>query len=171
MHGSVRYSKLMLTCHWLTAVLVILAYLTSEGGAHVRADPPFIHIILGLSVLLLTLPRLLGRLVGGVPPPLESTPERMTRLARIGHGTLYFLLIAVPVTGWFTVSRLGLGIELLGFHLPSLTASVQGDPGPIANLHQVGGNLLLIIAGFHAAVALWHFFRLRDGTLQRMWPF
>jgi cytochrome b561 len=166
-----RYSKLMLTFHWLTAALVILAYLTSEGGAGVRADPPLTHIILGLSVLLLTLPRLLGRLVGGVPPPLESTPVRMTRLARIGHGTLYFLLIAVPITGWLTVSRLGLSIELLGFHLPSLTASVQGDPGPIANLHQVGGNLLLIIAGFHAAVALWHFFRLRDRTLQRMWPF
>jgi superoxide oxidase len=166
-----RYSKLMLTFHWLTAALVILAYLTSEGGAGVRADPPLTHIILGLSVLLLTLPRLLGRLVHGVPPPLESAPERMMHLARIGHWTLYFLLIAMPITGWLTVSRLGLSIELLGFHLPSLTASVQGDPGPIANLHQVGGNLILIIAGFHAAIALWHFFRLRDRTLQRMWPF
>src|SRR6267154_1090407 len=103
----------MSTLHWLTAALVILAYLTSEGGTRVRADPPFTHIFLGLSVLLFTLPRLLGRLFGGVPPPLESTPERMIRLARVGHGTLYFLLIAVPLAGWFTVSRLGLSIELL----------------------------------------------------------
>jgi cytochrome b561 len=41
----------MLIFHWATAALVLLAYLTSEGGASVRTDPPTTHIVLGLSVL------------------------------------------------------------------------------------------------------------------------
>jgi cytochrome b561 len=150
---------------------VILAYLTSEGGPQVRESPPTVHILLGLSVLSLTLPRLLGRLRGGVPSPLETLSKRMTLVAGIGHATLYVLLFAVPITGWITLSRLGLNIDMFGLKLPFLTAPVDGDPGPIANLHQLGGNLLLGIAAIHAAYALWHFLWLRDKALQRMWPF
>jgi len=56
----------MLIFHWATAALMLLAYLTSEGGASVRTDPPTTHIVLGLSVLFLTLPRLLLRYLRGV---------------------------------------------------------------------------------------------------------
>ena len=168
---SARYSKFMSIFHWLIAVLVILAYLTSEGGPRVRSNPPTVHILLGLSVLALTLPRLFGRLLVGVPSPLETISKRLTRVAGIGHATLYVLLLAVPITGWFTLSRLGLSIELFGLKVPFLIAPVDGHPGLIADLHQIGGNLLLGIAAFHAAIALWHFIWLRDKTLQRMWPF
>ena len=166
-----RYSRLICTFHWLTAALVLLAYLTSDGGARVRTQPQTLHVILGLSVLTLTLSRLLARFARGVPPPPESTHKRMIRLAHIGHRVIYLLLLAVPVTGWFTVSRLGLRIELSGHQLPLLTAAVQDDPGLIANIHQVGGNVLLIVAGCHAAMALWHHFGLRDRSLHRISPF
>jgi cytochrome b561 len=169
--ATLRYSRLIRTVHWLTAALVLLAYLTSDGGARVRTEPQTLHVVLGLSVLTLTFCRLLARFAGGVPPPLESAHKRMIRMARIGHGVIYLLLLAVPIIGWFTVSRLGLRIELLGHQLPLLTAAVQDDPGLIANIHQVGGNLLLIVAGCHAAMALWHHFRLRDRSLHRISPF
>jgi cytochrome b561 len=38
----------------------------------------------------------------------------------------------------------------------------------LAEVHQIGGNLLLIVAGLHAAAALWHHFVKRQDTLQRM---
>jgi cytochrome b561 len=119
----------------------------------------------------LTLPRLLGRLLGGVPSPLDTLSKGWTRIAGIGHATLYMFLFAVPLTGWITLSRLGLNVELFGIMLPLLTAPVAGEPGLIANVHQFGGNLLMGTAAVHAAFALWHFFWLRDKTLQRMWPF
>jgi cytochrome b561 len=168
---SARYSKFIATLHWLMAALVILAYVTSEGDLNEHSDAPTVHALLGVSVLALLLPRFLGRLLGDVPSPLHTLSKRWTRLAGIGHATLYLLLFAVPLTGWFTLSLLGLNVALLGHGLPFLTAPVAGDPGFIANVHQIGGNLLLGIAALHAAFALWHFFWLRDKTLQRMWPF
>jgi superoxide oxidase len=169
--NAAHYSKSMSILHWLTAVLVIVAYVISEGGPGIRKDPPTVHILLGLAVLTLTLPRLLWRLIGGVPRPLQTVSKQLARLARVGQATLYILLFLVPLTGWITVSRLGLKVGLWGIHLPLLIRPVDGEPGPIADLHQIGGNLLLGIASLHAAFALWHFFRLRDQTLQRMWPF
>ncbi len=168
---STRYSIPLLILHWTTAVLVLLAYFTSEGGAKVRHDPQTLHVIWGLSVLLLTLPRLLVRWIVGVPPAVEPTTKRMGHWARMGHAIMYCLLLAVPVLGWITLSRLGWNIEFLGLRLPWLVPSIPGDPGVIATLHQVGGNLLLILAGLHACVALWHQFWLRDRLLQRMLPF
>jgi cytochrome b561 len=168
---ATRYSKAMATFHWLTAVLVTIAYLISDGSPGIRKDPPIIHILLGLSVLTLTLPRLLWRVLRGVPSPLQTVSKRLARLAGAAHALIYLLLFAVPLTGWITASRLGLKIGLWGIDLPFLIRPVEGDPGAIADLHQVAGNLLVGIAGLHAAFAFWHFFRLRDQTLQRMWPF
>ena len=166
-----RYSKFMATLHWLTAALLILAYVTSEGNLNTHSDAPTVHVLLGLSVLTLTLPRLFGRLLRGVPSPLDTLFKRWTRMAGIGHATLYMFLFAVPLTGWITLSRLGLNVERFGLILPLLTAPVAGEPGLIAAVHQFGGNLLMGTAAVHAALALWHFFWLRDKTLQRMWPF
>jgi len=168
---SAKYSKLVSSFHWATAALVIVAYVISDGGPDIRKDPPTAHILLGLAVLSLTIPRLVWRLFRGVPRPLPAVSKRMIRLASAGHARLYLLLFAVPLTGWITLSRLGLKIRLWGIDLPFFVRPVDGDPGPIADMHQIGGNLLLGIAALHATFALWHFFRLRDQTLQRMWPF
>ncbi len=169
--NATRYSKMMATFHWLTAVLIIVTYLISESSTQIRKDPPVLHILLGLSVLTLSLPRLLWRLLSAVPAPEQTVSRRLARIARVGHTALYLLLFIVPLTGWLTFSRLGLKVQLWGINLPFLIKPVDGDPGPIADLHQVAGNLLLGIACLHAGFALWHFFRLRDQTLQRMWPF
>jgi cytochrome b561 len=119
---SARYSKFIATLHWLMAALVILAYVTSEGDLNEHSDAPTVHALLGVSVLALLLPRFLGRLLGDVPSPLHTLSKRWTRLAGIGHATLYLLLFAVPLTGWFTLSLLGLNVALLGHRLPFLTA-------------------------------------------------
>ena len=164
-----RYSKLMIVLHWTIAVLIVAAYLTSEGGRRARLDPPVLHMALGLSVLLLLLPRLLWRFIVGIPPAVPH--GRLLDLAsRMGHATLYLLMIAIPLTGWYAASRLGIKVTFLGLQLPDLTTAVQGAPGLITELHQTGGNLLLILAGLHGVAALWHHFILRDGTLARMNP-
>ena len=167
----IRYSRPLAVFHWVIAILVGIAYLTSEGGPRARLDPPILHFAFGLAVLSLTLPRLFLRLRGRIPPPPSTGPRLLTRFASTGHALLYAFLIAVPVTGWFTASRLGLKIELLHVQLPWLINPSDTEPRLIATVHQVGGNLLLIVAAIHASVALWHSFWLRDRALHRMWPF
>jgi cytochrome b561 len=62
-----RYSRMMIVLHWTMAILILAAWITGEGGRHVRENPPVLHFWLGLSVLVLLLPRLLARGLGGVP--------------------------------------------------------------------------------------------------------
>ena len=164
-----RYSKLMIVLHWTIAILIVAAYFTSEGGRRARIDPPVLHMALGLSILLLLLPRLLWRFVVGVPPTIPHG-WLLDLASRIGHATLYLLMVAIPLTGLYAASRLGIKVTFLGLQLPDLTTPVQGAPGLIAELHQTGGDLLLILAGLHGVAALWHHFILRDGTLTRMNP-
>jgi cytochrome b561 len=157
--------------HWATAAAVLGAYFLSDGGEDIRTDPPYLHFIFGMTVLALVLPRLLARALGGAPKTPVGGTKWINAAARLGHATLYLLLIAVPITGWYAVGRLGISLSILGAPLPMLTQSVKGDPGFVADLHQYGGNAILIIAGLHATMAFWHQFVIKDNTLARMKPF
>jgi len=166
-----RYSRFMMALHWTTVVLIVVAYFLSEGERGVRAYPPFLHFAFGLAVLVLTIPRLIARAFRAAPPFPDFAYPSLIAAARVGHAALYALLLAVPLSGWYSASRLGAPARLFGVTLPPLTHTVGTSAGFIGQLHQVGGNLILILAGLHAALALWHQFVLRDHTLQRMTPF
>ena len=168
--GVKRYSSIMIAIHWLTAILVLIAYVVSEGGRHVRADPPMLHFATGMAVVLLVLPRLIARLMGGAPPLEDMGDKRIELAAKAGHLALYALLVAVPISGWYALSQMGIEARIFGFTLPSIAAAVQGK-SPVGDIHSLGGNLILIIAGLHAAAALWHHFIRKDNTLLRMKPF
>jgi cytochrome b561 len=165
-----RYSKTMMALHWATALLIVICWMASEGGPRVRADPPVIHMALGLSILVLVVARLVARAVQGTPPPVVGRARWEPLAARIGHAVLYLFLIALPLSGWYAASRLGLPLQFGPVGLPPIAASVQGAPGLIAELHEKGGTIILWLAGLHAAIALWHQFARGDGTLERMAP-
>jgi cytochrome b561 len=165
-----RYSRLMIAIHWVTALLVLGAWLTSEGERHVRETPPLLHVSLGLAVLVLVIPRLVARLAGGAPRIEDPQGPWLNRAAKAGHTVLYLFLVALPLSGWYAASRLGIPVAFFGIGLPSLAAPVQGPPGMLAELHGTGGTVILWLAGLHALMALWHQFVLRDGTLKRMSP-
>jgi cytochrome b561 len=164
-----RYSTLMIIVHWLTAVCVVAAWLLGEGGRAVRQDPPTWHFGIGLAVLVLVVPRLLARLAGGAPPLDPTAGPLLQAGARIGHAALYALLIALPLSGWYAASSMGVPVTILGVTLPALAAS-SGGGGLIGDLDSTGGNVLLILAGLHALMALYHHFVLKDDTLRRMLP-
>jgi cytochrome b561 len=161
-----RYSASMIVIHWLTALLVLGAWFTAEGGGKVAENPPLLHFSLGLAVLVLVLPRLILRMAGGAPE--ADAQGWLTTAAKAGHVVLYLFLIALPITGWYTASRMGVSVSFFGLQLPALTEPVQGRPGLIGELHENGGTIILILSGLHALMAIWHQFILRDGTLRRM---
>ena len=161
-----RYPASLIVIHWLTVILVLGAWLTAESGREIIENPPLLHFAFGLAVLALVLPRLVLRLIGAAPD--ASGQGWLTTAAKGGHVVFYLLLIALPMTGWYTASRMGVPVTVFGWGLPALTAPVQGPPGLIAELHENAGTIILVLAGLHAAMALWHQFILRDGTLRRM---
>ena len=98
--NSARYSKTIIVIHWLTA----------EGGREVAQRPPVLHFTLGLAVLALVVPRLILRLAGAAP---DRTDQRnwLATAAKVGHGLLYLLLIGwrlpagTPHRAWGCQSR------------------------------------------------------------------
>lgn len=163
-----RYPASLIAIHWLTAALVAGAWLTSEGGRHVVQNPPLLHFAFGIAVLALLLPRLLLRFFGEAPAAPAGQPGWLGRAAKAGHIFLYLMLVAVPLSGWIAANCLGVDVGFPGLHLPALAASTGGKAGLVGELHENGGNLLLIFAGLHMAMALWHQFVRRDGTLAHM---
>lgn len=166
-----RYPLAMIGLHWVTVVVILVAYFLSEGTRGVRLHPPLLHFAFGLSVLVLVAARLVARSLGGVPTLASQERPLLGIAAQLGHATLYLLLIAVPLSGWYAASKLGVRAWFFGLVLPPMTHVVSRSAGLMGQLHQVGGNLILILAGLHAAIALWHQFVWRDGTLQRMVPY
>jgi len=168
--GPTRHALSLIVLHWLTAVLVVVAYLLSEGGPRIRVDPPTWHFATGFLVLLLVVPRLVVRATAKPLPPEPGNSPQAELAAKAMVGLLYLLMVCVPLGGWYAMSRVGLSFTVAGWRVPALAQAVQGPPGTLAELHQVGGNVLLVLAGLHALAGFWHHFKLKDNTLRRMSP-
>jgi cytochrome b561 len=174
--GFERYSAPAQLFHWVTAALVIAAYIVSPGGTETRIYSPAadfersLHELLGMSVFVLTLLRVIWR--AKYPPPMSpEMPRWMERGAKLGHWAIYALLVLVPLTSisgaWLEghpLTLLGLG-NIQPWMPPSRPLGLW-----LSNLHGWLGNVLIWLAGFHAAAALYHHFWRRDTVLRSMLP-
>jgi cytochrome b561 len=171
-----RYGAGARAFHWITALLVLAAFILSEGGPETRvysaerASQLAIHETLGLAVFVLTLLRLAWRAVDRTPGSEPMAPW-MLLASKIVHWMLFALLILVPATAiagaWLEghpVTVLALGA--LGPWLPLS----HGAGASITALHSWLGDAILWLAGLHAAAALYHHFILKDRVLVSMLP-
>jgi cytochrome b561 len=54
--------------------------------------------------------------------------------------------------------------------IPSIAPGNRALRKQVGELHELASNVILIVAGVHALIALTHHFFLRDATLRRMLP-
>ena len=157
MKTSESYSGLQIALHWIIVLLIAVNYIVSDGmGRALRAVlkaeavtglTPAVHVYVGLAVLALVALRVIVRLFQGAPAPLGDGPEILEKAAGAAHGLLYVLLFAVPALGalaWY------------------------GKIGLLGEVHVVVMNGMLVLAGLHAAAALYHHYILKDSVLMRM---
>src|ERR1700759_2186982 len=103
---TLRYGTVAMSFHWLIALLVIGNICVGlYMGDLPRSDPlKFtifqIHKSIGLTVLVLSILRLVGRLMNPVPPLPAGMNPALRFAARIAHFLLYFLIIFIPLTGY-----------------------------------------------------------------------
>lgn len=166
-----RYDSRTIALHWTVAVIV--AFLWCLGQAidwfpqgMPRIGARSVHIVLGAGLLALVLVRLRWRMTRGrrLPAELKNGPQR---LASAGHVLLYVLLVAAGVLGVANVWVRGDSIFQL-FSIPELDPGNEDLREQVGDLHALAVNALAIVAGLHAAVALYHHGILNDGVLRRM---
>jgi len=170
---DLRHDPITIALHWITAMLVGVLWVIGQTvdvfpNGPLRVDYRSVHIVLGAALGLVLIARLVWRLVrGGMLPPLDH--GFLLAVARLTHWLLYVLLVIA----------IGFGIAnvwVRGDAIFNLFGVPQYDPGNRALVHLIGGrhalfaNAVLIVAGLHAAAALFHHYILRDATLRRMLP-
>ena len=135
------------------------------GPARVQAVG--LHRTIGLSVLAVTVLRVLWRLVDRRPPVMGASSWQWATGAV--HATLLASLLVVPLLGWAYTNARGHPVLLLGIRLPSLIFKDQYFSRVAIAGHEFLAYALLTLIGAHVAAALWHHLVLRDATLKRMW--
>ena len=174
--GVPGYSPLAKVLHWLTFVLMVgqfaLGYLMEVGGSgrgrgRGRGDGPgrgrgrggdealtlfgenrllTAHVVLGVSILALTLLRLYWRRRKGLPPWATGLSPTERGLAHWTERALYFLLFAIPLSGLYLVF---VSDDAVGVH--------------------IGSHLAFYVAfAAHVGLVIKHQVVDRDGLLGRM---
>ncbi|MGH6877881.1 MAG: cytochrome b [Rhizomicrobium sp.] len=185
-NSPARYGSVAMTLHWLIAGALILNICLGVVMSEVLPDRDItrlailqLHKSVGLTVLTLSLARLVWRLANPVPPLPSSMPARMRIAARATHFLLYFVIIAIPLTGWALVSssRTGSPTIYFGlFHWPhiSFLANMPSDQkAPLhRNFNRIHAYLpfsTIPLVLIHVAGAFYHQ-RRGDDVLRRMLP-
>jgi len=173
-HGYGAVAKLL---HWSIVLLIIAQYVIIEAIEELPDGVEKFAIItrhksLGMLVLGLALVRIAWRFSNGRRPAPVSMPRAQRIAAAAGHGLLYVLILAQPISGWLMSSAANYPVTFFGlFQFPALVGADHGAHEFYEELHEALFVALAIIAGIHALAALYHHFLLKDDTLRRMLPF
>ena len=172
-----RYTKLAILLHWLTALLVIVAFPLGVYMHRLEFSPFKLQLVsyhkwIGVTILLLTVFRLVWRVLHA-PPPLPGTiPAWQQRAAHGLHHLLYLLLLVIPVSGWLMSSAKGVPVVYFGLvQLPDLVGKDKELGDMLQEIHEALNFVMLALIIMHIAAALKHQFIDKDVLMLRMSPF
>ena len=167
-----KYDAVARTLHWVIALAIVVQIVLGLGhDAWKDAFPAMpIHKAIGMTILLLAIVRLGWRLVH-TPPALPATmPRWQVSLAHGLHWIFYFMIIALPLTGWIISSAGEYPLSWFSlFDMPKLPV-MKGSPLAEAahEGHEVMGLLLIPLLLLHIGAALYHHYGVRDDVMRRM---
>lgn len=188
-----RYTAVAILLHWVIAALILWQIgfgiwledaLKSEDEAvkFFAFEQTQLHKSIGLTVLALSVLRLIWRLANATPglPAGMKPHERVA--AHASHFLFYALMLGMPLTGWLMVStsvELG-SIPTVYFglfeipHLPVVSELAVEAKGEVAGIsrevHGALGWTALALVILHVGAALKHHIVDRDAVLARMAP-
>ena len=195
---TVSYGTLAKFLHWAVASLFLAAYCAVYYRHWFTAPCPrsmelsdcapesFItlnlHKSFGLTIAVFVVLRIIWRLLNPVPKPEPGS--RLEHLgAKLGHGALYFFMIAMPITGY--VSNGGGANFFWLIKIPAFWTTglydllvTRGMGGGFETFsaaleyfhHTSGAWLVWVLIVIHVAAALYHHYWKKDQTLVRILP-
>jgi cytochrome b561 len=173
-----RYHPVSVLLHWvlglaLIGLFAVGLYMTDLPFSPQRLKLYNWHKWAGVTLLALSVFRLVWRLTHRPPPLPRAIETAMPRWQRLAHHAthhgLYLLFFAVPLLGWAYSSAAGFPIVLFGvWPLPDFVPVSEELADLIKPLHKLSALAMMALVVLHVAGALKHQFFDRDGLLSRM---
>ncbi len=171
---AIRYANVAVAIHWISAALILtqiylgFAFGDWPKGSPQRTELFTLHRTVGVTILLLALARLTVRLIDAPPPYPEDFPKWERRVAVWSHRLLYFLMIALPLTGLAAVSKRAVG------GMTDLVGGLRFPVVPIPGIGETHAPLAFAMIGLlvlHVLAALKNQFLTGGPVAGRMPPF
>lgn len=168
------YSSVAIALHWVLALALVGCFCLGLYMTDLPISPGRLRLFnwhkwVGITILALSLMRLLWRLTHR-PPPDPSMPSWQQWMARGVHGVLYLLSLSVPIAGWAYSSSTGFSIVVFGvLPLPDFVPVDKALAEAIKPWHEGLAWMMALLVLAHIGAAFKHQFIDRDGLLSRMW--
>lgn len=181
-----RFSAVAIILHWAIAALIVVNLYLGLRAAFFEDSRLAVfeilqlHKSIGVTVLVLSIVRLVWRLVNPPPPYPDSMKPWEKAAASAVHWGLYGLMIGLPLVGWVLVSASRFNLPTLLYktipwpHLPLLpelapaTKKIVEDGA--AQTHAILAWIMIVLLVLHVGAALKHQFLTKDGVLYRIAP-
>ncbi|WP_416879048.1 cytochrome b [Litorimonas sp.] len=179
MAAQTRYSKTAIALHWTIAVLIIgliiFGLLMTNPNMPNRFVLYQLHKSFGIMVLILSIFRLIWRLLHTPPPLPEGMKKWEVAAAKFTHIAFYVIMIGMPLLGWAMVSASPLPIPTELFwtipwpDIPFIPESEELED-TFQFLHGNIGKLTIGLIVLHFGAAMKHHFVNKDNVFVRMFP-
>ena len=171
-----HYDGVEVALHWTTAVFVAGLWLVAQSwsflprGSDQRHALQELHVSFGLLFAAIVAARILWRLGPG-RRPLPATTGLVEVASKVVHYALYAMLLAQIALGFLWRWAQHQAFTFFGlFGVPSPLDIPKTQANLFGDLHASLATVILIVAGLHAAAALFHHYVLHDDVLSRMLP-
>jgi cytochrome b561 len=176
------YTPVAIILHWVIAIAILLQILGGWQMEDLKGAEKFAafqtHKSLGLTILMLSVARLLWRIAN--PPP--ALPDGMKGweifAAKFTHIGFYFLMIGIPLGGWIIISTSPYSIDTKWWdlfewpRLPLHDLPFRKALNEAAKLgHGAAAWGVVVLFALHVGAVLKHLFVNDDNVASRMIPF
>ena len=178
-----RYDTVSASLHWLIAggIIFMLWYghYVSDlpKGSFARLEGFQLHYSIGLTILVLSLVRLIWRVLHPAPKLPATMKAWEKALAKAVHIMFYALMIMIPLAGWAAATTSPLDVPIYFFDLfqwPWFPGIKNAESREIIHevfgeMHETMGRAMLGLLALHVLAVLKHTFIDRDRLFKRMW--
>src|SRR5690606_26480954 len=164
---SERWGVPSIFLHWLTVLLVlgllvVGLVMTELPNSAFKVKVYALHKSIGLTVLGLTVLRLLWRLFAGTPAPVPGTPRWQNALTQMTHGFLYVMLLMMLLSGWLYISYFFFPLKYLGWFNVTILSVRDDGLNPLIFIINTWSYILLILVILrHPATVFYPLYRYR----------
>jgi len=168
-----RYHPLLVSLHWLIALMIITSLIIGMFSLKWMPNNPAkllplgFHMATGILILLLMLIRLAVRLLTKKPEPATAGNRFLDIIGQLTHYALYFFAILMALSGFTTA----LQADLFNIVFRASGAPLPEDffVYPVRYVHGYVALILIALIILHFGAAMYHQFFRKDNLLSRMW--